>query len=141
MSILIKQIKKGDKKAELFRRKEWEKFNKENKYIWREKTYIFIAIDGKRIIGYIRFIINGSASYLDQLIVKKEDRGKGIGDKLINKFENISKKYKCHVMYIKTSNIHKEAIELYKKNNYKISARLNNFEYHFNWYIMEKRLK
>ena len=57
--------------------------------ITKEEVFVAIDEDGK-CLGFIWFILNGafhSFPYLHIIAVKKEFRGKGIGKKLLNFFE------------------------------------------------------
>lgn len=142
MKIQIEKVRKKNKKSsDKFAKIEWKKFNKERGYAFREKEYSFIAKEGKKVMGFISFKILGGVAYLSQIIVSKTTRGKGIGKRLIKKFESIARNKKCHLAYLETSERHKEALKFYKKNNYKTIITLKNNKFHFTWYILEKRLK
>lgn len=136
-----KANKKDEKIVERFRSREWYKFNKEQGYSWDQKKYSLIALENKKLIGFAKFKITGGASYLNELIVSKEFRGKGIGNLLIKRFEEFSKNKGCHVVYLETSNKHKTALKFYKKQGYKKVATLKDNKFHFTWYFFEKRLK
>lgn len=138
---IIKVNKGNKKKLDLFAKKEWKIFNKERGYDWKETKFFFIAQDEGKILGFVHFKINGGAAYLSQLIVKNNQRGKGIGHLLIKKFEDLAKKKRCHLAYLETSEKHKEALKFYKKHNYKIVAKLKNNKFHLTWYFLIKRLK
>ena len=133
--------KKIEEDAERFQKEEWKKFNKERNYKWKPKRFRLVALKEDKLVGYAKFKINGGASYLSEIIISKKARKSGIGKLLLNKFEEISKKQKCHIIYLKTSEKHKEAVNFYKRNNYKIVAKLKDNEFHFTWYFFEKRLK
>lgn len=141
MNILERVDKKNKKETDIFSQKVWRDFNKEKNYKWKEKKYNFIARKNKKIIGYIEFKILGGAAYLSQLIVSKKIRGKGIGELLLKKFENFSKSKKCHILYLETSEKHKEALRFYKKHGYKIVAKLKDNKFHFDWYYLSKEIK
>ena len=140
--ITIKEVRKKDKKAvDKFAESEWKKFNQERGYQFNEKKYLIAAYENKKIMGFASFKINGGASYLSQLLISKKARRKGLGHLLITKFEEISKKKRCHIAYLETSERHKEALKFYKKHGYKIVATLKNNKFHFTWYFLEKKLK
>ncbi len=138
---IIKVNNKNKKIADKFKKNEWKKFNKEKNYSWDHKEYSLIAIDNKKVVGFIKFNITGGVAYLEQLIVAKSDRQKGVGQKLLKKFEEIAKNKGCHAAYLDTSEKHNEALNFYMKNNYKISSKLKNYKFHFDWYLLSKRLK
>lgn len=138
----IRKVRKEDeKKVEKFRNSEWEIFHSERNSSWNKKTISFVALDGKTIIGFLKIKVGAGVAKLKELIVKKEYRRKKIGARLIEKFEEIAKKEKCHVIYLQTSEKHKEALRFYKKRDYKKITTLKKYEGGFDWYLFEKRLK
>ncbi len=142
MKVTIRKIvKKNKRKADLFINKEWKKFNKEKGYNYKEKYYEFIALDNKKIVGSTSIKLIGGTARLSQIIVSKQARRNRIGSLLLKHFEDFARKKKCHLAYLETSNVHKEALQFYKKNNYKIIAILKNHKFHFTWYILSKELK
>jgi len=138
---VIKVNKKNKNSVDKIRSKDWLRYNKEKGYNFKEKEYSFAVSDNKKFIGYMKFIINSGAGYLDEIIVSKSIRGKGIGKILIKKFENILKKEKCHVAYLKTNEKNIEAIKFYKKGGYRKMCVLKDNISHLDWYYLEKRLK
>ena len=92
-------------------------------------------------MGAATIKITGGASYLSTIIIDKNFRSLGVGKMLLDKFEEISKKEGCHVVYLDTSSIHKEAIKFYEKNKYIRVATLPNNKFHFDWYFYQKEIK
>jgi len=140
-TVQIRKTKEDETSVEEFKHKEWKKFDKERGYQKKDKKYAFIAMKAKKIIGFIKFTITGGVGYLNQLIIGKDMRKKGIGRELIEKFEKICKEKKCHLLYLRTSEDHKDALNFYKKLGYRVSAILNNYEFNRKWYFLEKKLK
>lgn len=140
--IQIKEIK-GNEETKLseFTTRTWAEFNKEKGYIWQKEIHRIAAIENKEIIGFAQIEIMGGAAYLDQLLISKKARRKGIGKMLLDKFEEYAKKKKCHIAYLKTSEKHIEALKFYEKNNYKIFASLPNVEFNFKWHFLKKEVK
>lgn len=134
-------INKKDRRLEAFSRKEWQKFDRSIGYKRKERKFTFIAQNKREILGLIKFSIDGGAAYLSQLLVKDTQRGEGIGSLLIKKFENIAKKEKCHIAYLKTSENHKGALSFYKNQGYKIISTLKNNICHLDWFYLAKELK
>src|SRR3989338_7570404 len=133
--IILKQVsQKNKKKVDSFNIKEWEKHNKENNYLYKEKKFWFAAYYGKEILGHVYGNTNGGVAYLDDLIVSKKYRNKGIGKILLRKFEEIAKKRKCHVCLLSTTDNHSAAIKFYKKNGYSTEATLKDMYWHVNEY-------
>ena len=138
----IKKITLKDKKDfDKFDKSEWEIFNKENNYKWKDKKISFVALDNKKIIGILRLKINGGATYIEDIIVKKNFRKNGVGFSLIQTAEAVSKENKCHVIYLQTTEKHKSAIKFYKKMKFKKVATLKKNKNNFDCYFFEKRLK
>lgn len=78
-----------------------------------------IATGGKEIIGFATFFFSyyswtGKAIYLDDLYVKKDYRGKGIGSTLFDKIIEIGKRENCSKMKWQVSNWNSKAQEFYK---------------------------
>lgn len=132
--------KKNSKKFEEFDKKTWKQFNKDRGYKWDKKKIEIAAYQDAEIVGTATFKIIGGASYLSTIITKKNTRNKGIGQMLLNKFEEISREKKCHVLYLDTSQIHKEAIKFYEKNGYLRVATIPNNKFHFDWYFYQKEI-
>ena len=129
------------KKINLWKSREWTRFDKDVGYSWEQKKHVLVAYDNKEIVGFLEFKITGGASYLSELLILKEKRRSGIGTGLLKEFEKISRRERCHVAYLETSTSHKSAIPFYKKNGYKVIAKLKNNKYHLDWCFLEKRLK
>jgi ribosomal protein S18 acetylase RimI-like enzyme len=136
---IIPLTNKYKKSIETFRKVEWKKFNIKRNYKWDRKEYHYIAED-KKILGSISFEITGGVGYISEIIVAESSRGKGIGDLLMKKFEEIAKKNKCHLLYLETSERNAEALKLYKKQGYNIKIKLNNNKFHFTWYFLFKKI-
>jgi GNAT superfamily N-acetyltransferase len=135
--ISVKRIKK--KMLKEFE-KEWKIFDEEIGIEWKEKDYCLGAFNKKQLVGYVKFNICGGVGYLHKLIVKKQERRKGIGKTLIEAFEEFCKD-KCHKLTLKTSEKHKTAIKFYKKMGYKKETTLRNDKFGLKWFLMYKSVK
>lgn len=139
--IKLKRVTDRYKKiSKSFSKREWKRFDIERGYSYKPKKIEFLASQDNKIVGYLNLEILGGAAYLSQLIVKKNLRGTGIGKALLNKFEEIAKKKKCHVAYLNTSEDHKKALEFYKRNGYKIIAIIPNNKFKINWFYLQKEI-
>jgi GNAT superfamily N-acetyltransferase len=72
-----------------------------------------------RIIGYVTYFFAyytwiGKSMYMDDLYVKREFRGKGLGTKLINKVIEKAKSEKCNKLRWQVSEWNQPAIDFYK---------------------------
>ena len=137
---LIPQSKK-DRVIGSFSEREWKRFDRQLGYKWNAKRYTFCAYDGKKVVGCAEVGMNGGAAYLRRIIVAESQRGRGIGRLLLDKFERFAKAKKCHVAYLDTSEVHKEALKFYRRNGYRVIARLKDNKFHLDWYSLAKRLR
>ena len=83
--------------------------------------HCFVAEDSqKKIIGYTTwfytyFTWSGKGMYIDDLFVKPEYRGSGIGKMLLNKVNDLARESKCHKLRWQVSWWNKPAIAFYEK--------------------------
>ena len=98
----------------------------------REREYFncFVAVNSaNEIIGYATwffayFTWSGKALYMDDLYVKENYRGAGIGTMLIRKIADFATKSDCHLMRWQVSDWNAPAIGFYKS----LGAVINNVE-------------
>jgi len=88
-----------------------------------------VETDDNKIIGYVTYFFCyytwiGKAMYMDDLYVKPEFRGTGIGTQLINKVIQYAKETGCHKLRWQVSGWNSPAIAFYKK----LGAEINNVE-------------
>ncbi|HCO67993.1 MAG TPA: GNAT family N-acetyltransferase [Dysgonomonas sp.] len=74
----------------------------------------------KQIIAYVTYFFcyytwTGKAMYMDDLYVKPEFRGTGVGTQLINKVIRHAKETGCHKLRWQVSNWNNPAMDFYKK--------------------------
>lgn len=87
-----------------------------------ESDYIsgFVVLnENKRIIGYVTYFYAyytwvGKSMYMDDLYVKSEFRGDGLGTKLIKKVIEKAKSDKCNKLRWQVSEWNQPAIDFYK---------------------------
>ncbi|KAA6316507.1 Spermidine N(1)-acetyltransferase [termite gut metagenome] len=82
-----------------------------------------------KIIGYVTYFFcyytwTGKAMYMDDLYVKPEFRGIGIGTQLINKVIQYAKETGCHKLRWQVSSWNSSSIDFYKK----LGADINSIE-------------
>lgn len=83
----------------------------------------------KKIVGYVTFFFcyytwSGKSLYMDDLYVKPDYRGKGLGTMLINKVISFAKDSNCNKLRWQVSNWNKPAIDFYKN----LGAEINETE-------------
>ena len=91
------------------------------------KPILLVAEENKQIVGFIwaHFIQYGFFKYgtIDELFVKKESRGKGIGSSLLKKAIKKLQNLKAKIILVGTEKENKEAIKLYKKVGFELGER------------------
>lgn len=90
---------------------------------WTIKDFIFKASDDSKIIGRIDGKIEAGVVFIDSLIVDKNQRGKGVGKKLVAAVEMFGKEHKAHKVYLFTME-EWQASKFYKKLGYQKSGTL-----------------
>ncbi len=99
-----------------------DKMTNSVKQMMEEKEYLkgFLAVsDSDKIVGYVTYFFAyytwiGKSLYMDDLYVKKDFRGQGIGTKLIKKVIDHAKSEKCRKLRWQVSEWNKPAIDFYK---------------------------
>lgn len=87
------------------------------------KEEFFVAIDNKKVIGFITAALSSEGSYIDEFWISKKYQGKGIGRKLIERVEETCKKKgskKIMVLVTPTA----DAFHAYKKFGYGVREKL-----------------
>lgn len=90
------------------------------------KNYLSVAVDdNNNIIGYIAGSLNVQGTYnttkiaeLDNMFIKEEYRGYGIGSKLVSKFKKYCQENGVSIIRVTAYFKNKEAIKFYIKNNF-----------------------
>ena len=90
----------------------------------------YIAIENSKAIGLIMGYVRtyDEYDYLDykcpksgkvsELVISKDTRGKGIGQKLMNKMEEYFKSIGCEYVFVDVFAYNENAINFYEKNGY-----------------------
>lgn len=90
----------------------------------------YVAIENDKAIGLIMGYVRtyDEYDYLDykcpksgevsELVISKDTRGKGIGQKLMNKMEEYFKSIGCEYVFVDVFAYNENAINFYKKNGY-----------------------
>lgn len=112
---------------ELTGKKSNEKKLKEN-FVWIncDPNYLLIgAKDESKLVGSLMAIVCHDATgnckpfmVLENVIVKSECRGVGIGKQLINYIENYARQKSCHYIFLVSSNERKNAHKFYESLGY-----------------------
>jgi ribosomal protein S18 acetylase RimI-like enzyme len=76
----------------------WEREN-----MLKDGFEVFLAEDNRTIVGYMMFKVEGNSGYIDDIVVYKEEQGKGVGKKLVTYAEDIARSLGCHFMKTDTT--------------------------------------
>ena len=125
--------------------KDWQKDLKDS---LKNKTVIFFALDGEKLIGMVDFHIHRLSklkhnAFLGGLYVRKEYRGKGIGKSLTQKIIDVARAKKAKNIFSEIIETQTASIELHKKLGFKIVGKLENFlkdgnKYHSEFFLQKK---
>ena len=101
---------------------ETEIFEKQIKqYISNSDKQILVAELDSKIVGMASLMFISRLNrdklelYIPELIVSEENRGKGLGNKLIEQCIKIAKEKKCHMIKLESGNQRIESHQFYKK--------------------------
>lgn len=112
-----------------------EIFGWSNQERWRKESFtLWCEVDGQ-ILGVALFWTMGGVGYLSQLLVDKDHRGKGIGGKLVQAFED--KCRDCHKLALKTYK-DSSSQKFYQGLGYQVEAVIENDVHGIDWVYMRK---
>jgi len=136
--MVIITAKKGDKLAliEYFKHYSNDNFIKKRVECYLEHNSTIIAKENNKIIGMLQWYVkenpNSGVAEFEEVFVNKEERGKGIATKLVQKaikevnlfFKKNNIKPRKIFLFVSKNN--KSARRLYESNGFKFIAELNN---------------
>jgi ribosomal protein S18 acetylase RimI-like enzyme len=125
-----------------FEKREWEKADIEHygqPLKWDKKNFKISAYEGRKIIGNLRMDIREGVAYVDAIIVSPENRGKGVGNQLMKKAEELARKNKTHKIYLQTGEDW-TSLFFYLKLGYEITSKLPNHYHHVDFVELTKYL-
>lgn len=96
--------------------------------ISKKEVYVAINKEGENV-GFIWFTQDGTFykyPYLHMIVVKEQYRNGGIGQRLLQYFEEVSSK-RASKVFLLVGDFNERAKELYKRIGYKIIGTLPNF--------------
>jgi len=79
-------------------RKVWSRENR-----LKDGFEVFVAEDEGKLVGFIVFKMEHDYGYIDDIVVAKEEQGKGIGRTLVAYAEDIAKSKGCYMMKTDTT--------------------------------------
>lgn len=105
--------------------------------IYKHKDSIFlIAEEDKRFVGFLFGWNEYGVFWIDWLGVEEHHRREHIASKLLQLLEKKAKK--CHKIFLDTSCINFPAVNLYKKNGYRIEGKLKNHWLNWDYDLISK---
>ena len=141
MTVTIRKIEESDylvlislfKEFALFEKLP-EKMTNSVEQILREKEYLtgFVAVnDADEIVGYATYFFGyytwiGKSLYMDDLYVRPNFRGAGVGTKLINEVIAFAKAESCKKLRWQVSEWNQPAIDFYKSLGANVDAVESN---------------
>lgn len=146
MPLTIISLKNKTNKLRAFKAKEWELIHpehfgtKQDPDYWKKERVVFKGVESKKIVGVLIGDYTAGVMYIDQLIVKHDQRSKGVGKALMDKAFELAKKANLHKIYLYTGN-NWQAIQFYKSLGLAIEAEISNFYQNKDFVIMSKDLR
>ena len=141
MTVTIRKIEESDylvlislfKEFALFEKLP-EKMTNSVEQMQREKEYLkgFVAVnDADEIVGYATYFFGyytwiGKSLYMDDLYVRPDFRGAGVGTKLINEVIAFARAEKCKKLRWQVSEWNQPAIDFYKSLGANVDAVESN---------------
>ncbi|WP_042439199.1 GNAT family N-acetyltransferase [Clostridium amazonitimonense] len=121
-------------------RRKLQDYNSKFFEIKDEPNFTISEIDeDKELLGGIVCTIVGQWLEIDFLWIKDEQRGKGLGKKLLHEAEKIGIENKCNMAFLTTMNF--QAEPFYLKHGYKTVYVQKGYPITNEKYFMEKELK
>jgi ribosomal protein S18 acetylase RimI-like enzyme len=124
---------------------------KELRKMWSRKNRlkdgfeVFVAEDEGKMVGFIVFKMERDYGYIDNIVVAKEEQGKGIGRALVAYVEDIAKSKGCYLMKTDTTEnadgVPWRAYGFWKRVGYEDTGKRLSTEYGFKEISLVKRLK
>ena len=146
MTVTIRKIEESDylvlislfKEFALFEKLP-EKMTNSVEQMLREKEYLtgFVAVnDADEIVGYATYFFGyytwiGKSLYMDDLYVRPDFRGAGVGTKLINEVIAFAKAENCKKLRWQVSEWNQPAIDFYKSLGANVDAVESNCDLMF----------
>lgn len=140
---MIKIQKTTRKQIRKFEEREWRNFQSESygsSARWNGKKFLFSATDDGEVVGEIAGNHGAGVIFIDELIVKESERGRGLGQQLLATAEEFGRKIGAHKMWLVTDKDSK-AIDFYGKLGFKQTGLFKNHFFHKDFVIYEKSLE
>ena len=121
-------------------RKVWSRGNR-----LKDGFEVFVAEDEGKLVGFIVFKMERDYGYIDNIVVAKEEQGKGIGRALVAYVEVVAKSKGCYLMKTDTAEnadgVPWRAYGFWIRVGYEDTEKRLSTEYEFKEISLVKRLK
>ncbi|MEM6997963.1 MAG: GNAT family N-acetyltransferase [Patescibacteria group bacterium] len=104
-----------------------------------EAPTFIVAREDDELAGVLYVVFEFGVARIKEIMVNPNYRNKGIGKQLLDKVEEIASEYKCHKLWLETTETG-NSIRLYKRCGYEIEARLKKHFFQADFVIMSKWL-
>ena len=127
----ILHLKKKSNKFRDFKKKEWADIHpkhygtKVDWEYWEARPLYLEAVEEGKTVGALEGDFMAGVLHISELIIKGDNRGKGIGEKLISKAESWARENGGHKIYLVTG-VNWEAVDFYLKLGFKRVTNLEN---------------
>ncbi|MHB1344340.1 MAG: GNAT family N-acetyltransferase [Thermoleophilia bacterium] len=94
-----------DRSVVRFLREEWPLADAEilgRTYDWSAETVDLVAREGRQVIGVLRGHFTGGVATINELLVRKDRRGRGVGALLVRTLEGEAAARRCHKVTLRT---------------------------------------
>ena len=145
---IIEEVSGQDPDRLTFSEAAWTAFNESrgwtNDQFYNEAVNLLAKTrlpDGtEQVIGYTRMDIGRGVAYVASTIIDDRFRRQGHAQALMLAAEQYAREQGCHMMWLKTSEAHQEAVRFWPSVGFSVAATLPNFELGLTWYIFTKEL-
>ncbi len=106
---------------QLWPHKSPQELQEKKRLLWRKSTRIFLAKEEGEVLGFVTFRpkLFGLITYVPELVVDKDARGKGIGKNLLKKIIAYARKRPCLGVFLASAMKRRESHRFYKKNGFR----------------------
>lgn len=104
---------------------------------WKKEKKTLQAIEENEIVGVLELTMQAGVMYIDELIIKQDRQGHGIGKTLMEKAEELARERKLHKIYLDTGKTWL-ATKFYEALGYQKTGELPNHFEHADYIIYSK---
>ena len=132
----------GERDVLRLQREEWPRADEDllgRAYDWRAERDVFVARLGREPVGIIKASYVGGVATAEELIVRREYRGRGIGAALLERFEVEARRRGCHKCVLRTP-LDSPAERFYRSRGYRRDYVLSRHHFGHDFAGMRKDL-